>query len=661
MTHLSVASAMNPSGIVAGPAYRAFCRGHRGRIPLGGFYCAKYLQKAEPNPERLRVDMLETLPSPYGLVRYGVAPDHPEVKHVTEDFDVVARHPGFRFFGNVTLGTDVSLEELRSLYDAVILAYGAAGDRPLRIPGSTELRGCLSAREFVGFYNAHPPSLKKALALLPELPPHGDAHRLGLRPPSACVVGNGNVALDAARLLVKAREKLRATDIHERALDWFTHAGIREVTVIGRRGWVQSSFSNKELRELVTDDTILAVIDPADFSASLTEASLEELRESRLKQRSRALFEQMAANWDERERTDRPIVHLRFLASPVRALPHPDDPSRIGALEVTRNRLEGSAGAQRAVPEERGATRQEDGREYGEETTVSADERMREDWASTARDTNTTKPNLPDRSTLPTFLSAASVASSSRSPPSVSSSSVLPASLLIWSIGFQAVHAPNLRLPTVPGTGALVNDGGRILGLESDDSGRTTQGGVYASGWVRRGPRGVIATNIMDARETADRVLADLHLAHSATGARAEPQLPSVTAPVSSATSRFLGDSSETGSRRGLAGEKAEADAGDESTQNGKIQRASQPAEEPNARPEEAHAALPSLEDLLRRRAVHPVTYQGWLRVKDEEKRRGQTRGKPAEKIACIDEMLAIAHGEPPTAGIQRRDDRPSL
>ncbi|PFH33294.1 pyridine nucleotide-disulfide oxidoreductase domain-containing protein [Besnoitia besnoiti] len=536
-----------------------------------GFYCAKYLQKAAPD-SRLRVDMLETLPAPYGLVRYGVAPDHPEVKRVTEDFDAVASQPGFRFFGNVTFGTDISLEELRTLYDAVILAYGASGDRALHIPGS-DLRGCLSARAFVGFYNAHPACVKRVAEHLPPLPPLEGGDPEGLNPPAACVVGNGNVALDVARILVKAREKLSATDIHSPALDWFTAAGVRHVSVLGRRGWVQTSFTNKELRELVTDDRVLAVVDPQEFEASLTESSLQELSESRLKQRSRALFEHMMKNWDRRESTDLPVIHLRFLTSPVRALPQPNDPSRIGALEVARNRLEGPPGAQRAVPVGEG----------GEENA--------------ANDANT--------------------------PTSPALSSRLPASLLIWSIGFKSLHAPNLNLPIARDTGALVNERGRVVPPTVDRFNSITAGGVYASGWVRRGPQGVIATNILDARETVNQVLADLRL-HSN---------PSAAAAARPRDASPRGEEVSAGSGARREPRQAETPSG----------------AEPEARDASRHAgrsdsqAIETLDALLVARDVQPLSFRGWLAVKEEERTRGEKRGKRAEKIPSAREMLAVA------------------
>ncbi|KYK70492.1 pyridine nucleotide-disulfide oxidoreductase domain-containing protein [Toxoplasma gondii TgCatPRC2] len=639
VSSLSFSSSSSSASGSESPGCSPAATSHRGKCDFprrvcivgagpAGFYCAKYLQKAVPDPSSLQVDMVETLPSPYGLVRYGVAPDHPEVKHVTEDFDFVARQPGFRFFGNVTLGTDISLDELRSLYDAVILAYGAAGDKPLRIPGVSDLRGCLSAREFVGFYNAHPRALKKALSLLPDL---GEAPG-GLQPPAACVIGNGNVALDVARLLVKAREKLHTTDIHHRALDWFSHARIRHVSVIGRRGWMQSLFSNKELRELVTDDKILAVVDPDDFSASLTEASLKELQDSRLKQRSRALFEQMVDNWDKRESLDRPVVHLRFLTSPIRALPHRDDASRLGSLEVVRNRLEGPAGAQMAVPEEKANLLEQKALRKGEqrEHLPEEDERTRRNLSSS---THENRLHTIDRDTPTASLSNTS-----------SSSSVLPASLLIWSIGFKPVHAADLNLPLVESTGALVNDRGRVVAPVRDERKRITLGGVYASGWVRRGPRGVIATNVMDARETADRVLSDLDLstfsisfagAGPDSRAFASPPSASRASPSPASVHKAVGPSSGVAADAREQGEKRRETKHATGKREGLQQR-----REANALPEQPPR---SLDTLLRQRAVQPVNYTGWLRVKEEEKRRGKCRDKSAEKIACVEEMLKIA------------------
>lgn len=170
----------------------------------GGFYTAKYLLKEKLG---LSIDMVEKLPVPFGLVRFGVAPDHPEVKSVQSDFANVASNDHFRFFGNVQVGKDVSLMELREWYDVVVLAYGAASDAKLNIPGE-HLNGVYSARKFVNWYNGHPDNAN--------LNPKLDGK-------SAIVIGHGNVGLDCARILSKSYECLKSTDISSTALEHLKH------------------------------------------------------------------------------------------------------------------------------------------------------------------------------------------------------------------------------------------------------------------------------------------------------------------------------------------------------------------------------------------------------------------------------------------------------
>uniref|UniRef100_A0A2P2LFK6 NADPH:adrenodoxin oxidoreductase n=1 Tax=Rhizophora mucronata TaxID=61149 RepID=A0A2P2LFK6_RHIMU len=198
-----------------------------------GFYTAEKLLKAHEGAE---VDVVDRLPTPYGLVRSGVAPDHQETKIVINQYSRVAQHERCSFFGNVTLGSSISLSELRELYHAVVLAYGAESDRSLGIPGE-DLAGILSAREFVWWYNGHPDCRN----LNPDLKGTD----------TAVILGQGNVALDVARILLRPTTELATTDIASHALAALEQSSIRKVYLVGRRGPVQAACTAKELRELL--------------------------------------------------------------------------------------------------------------------------------------------------------------------------------------------------------------------------------------------------------------------------------------------------------------------------------------------------------------------------------------------------------------------------
>lgn len=226
-----------------------------GSGPSGYFAAASLLKLATDNPADVdvRVDMLEMLPTPWGLVRSGVAPDHPKIKSISAQFEKIASDPRFRFFGNIVVGEHVHTDELAQRYDAVIYAVGAQSDRHLGIPGE-ELAGSLPAVDFVGWYNAHPHFCE----MTPDL--------TGSR---AVVIGNGNVALDVARILVTDPEALRNTDIADHALRQLEACGVEEVLIIGRRGPLQATFTSPELRELgelAGLANVDVVVDAADFA-----------------------------------------------------------------------------------------------------------------------------------------------------------------------------------------------------------------------------------------------------------------------------------------------------------------------------------------------------------------------------------------------------------
>ena len=233
-----------------------------GAGPSGYFAAASLLKFADSDDAAdVRVDMLEMLPTPWGLVRSGVAPDHPKIKSISAQFEKTALDQRFRFFGNIVVGDHVQANELAEHYDAVIYAVGAQSDRSLNIPGE-DLAGSVAAVDFVGWYNAHP---------------HFEEMAPDLSTGRAVVVGNGNVALDVARILVTDPDVLATTDIADHALKTLHDRGVEEVLVVGRRGPLQAPFTTLELRELGHLEglgDVDVVVDPADF-ADISDEDLE--------------------------------------------------------------------------------------------------------------------------------------------------------------------------------------------------------------------------------------------------------------------------------------------------------------------------------------------------------------------------------------------------
>jgi ferredoxin--NADP+ reductase len=233
-----------------------------GSGPSGFFAAASLLKAADSSEDAeafdVHVDMLEMLPTPWGLVRSGVAPDHPKIKSISKQFEKIAEDPRFRFFGNIAVGEHVEAAELAERYDAVIYAIGTQSDRSLNIPGE-DLQGSVAAVDFVGWYNAHP---------------HFEQASPDLSGARAVVVGNGNVALDVARILITDPDALAATDIADHALESLRPCGVEEVVVIGRRGPLQSAFTTLELRELADLEGVDVIVDPADLEG-ITDEDLE--------------------------------------------------------------------------------------------------------------------------------------------------------------------------------------------------------------------------------------------------------------------------------------------------------------------------------------------------------------------------------------------------
>lgn len=231
-----------------------------------GFYTADALLSAGVDVE---IDIIEKLPTPFGLIRAGVAPDHQTTKNVTRKYEEAALHDVTRYYGNVTLGRDIQLAELREMYDAVVLAVGAASDVRLSIPGA-DLEGVYGSSEFVGWYNAHP----EYRWLDPDLETE-----------QAVVIGNGNVAVDIARILVRTRTGMASSDLADYAGEAIWAAPLKTVHMIGRRGPLEAKFTNVELRELGELTNCVPVVDPAQLPDKVP-ANGAEGRELRLKQRN---------------------------------------------------------------------------------------------------------------------------------------------------------------------------------------------------------------------------------------------------------------------------------------------------------------------------------------------------------------------------------------
>jgi ferredoxin--NADP+ reductase len=288
-----------------------------GSGPSGYFAAASLLKFADATDDAdVRVDMLEMLPTPWGLVRSGVAPDHPKIKSISAQFEKTAMDPRFRFFGNIVVGDHVQAAELAERYDAVIYAVGAQSDRSLGIAGE-ELPGSVAAVDFVGWYNAHPH--------FEEMAPDISSGR-------AVVVGNGNVALDVARILVTDPDVLAETDIADHALQSLHDRGVEEVLIVGRRGPLQAPFTTLELRELGHLEGLAdvdVIVDPADF-ADISDEDIEAAGKT-VKNNIKVL-----RGYAEREpRGAKRRIVFRFRTSPIEI----KGDGRVESIVLGRNQL----------------------------------------------------------------------------------------------------------------------------------------------------------------------------------------------------------------------------------------------------------------------------------------------------------------------------------
>jgi ferredoxin/flavodoxin---NADP+ reductase len=283
-----------------------------------GFYAAGHLLKSKSHPDlSVQVDVYDRLPTPWGLVRGGVAPDHPNIKAVSRVYEKTAAHPEFRFYGNVEYGRDLTHADLHARYHVVIYAVGAQTDRRLGIPGE-DLPGSWAATDFVAWYNGHPDHRELEFDLSCE---------------RAIVIGNGNVAADVARMLALTREELAATDVADHALDVLADSGIKEIVVLGRRGPAQAAFTNPELLELgeMTDADVL--VDPGE--AEPDELSRTWLAGEEASATARKNVEILGGYAGRKPEGKRRRIVLRFLVSPLALLGE----SHVEGIRICRNEL----------------------------------------------------------------------------------------------------------------------------------------------------------------------------------------------------------------------------------------------------------------------------------------------------------------------------------
>jgi ferredoxin--NADP+ reductase len=304
------------------------------RVAVVGAGPAGFYASAQLLDEGFEVDLIDLLPTPFGLVRAGVAPDHPKIKSVTRMYEKTARREGFRFFGGVELGRDVSRAELTERYHAVLYAFGTAQDNRLGIPGE-DRPGSHSATRFVAWYNGHP---------------HACDEEFDLSVERAVVVGNGNVATDLARMLVLTPKELGATDTADHAVEALNASRIRDVVVLGRRGPAQAAFTNPELRELGELARADIDVDPAELALDPASAEWLETEAEPTARRNVEILRDFASR-PAHGHTHR--VALRFLRSPVEILGEGDE-GPVTGVRVVHNRIERSGdGRLRAVPTDR--------------------------------------------------------------------------------------------------------------------------------------------------------------------------------------------------------------------------------------------------------------------------------------------------------------------
>ncbi|MGD9651311.1 MAG: FAD-dependent oxidoreductase [Candidatus Dadabacteria bacterium] len=379
-----------------------------------GFYAAEHLLKKTEHA--FEIDIFDRLPTPHGLVRSGVAPDHQKIKSVTKIYDKIAANPKVRFYGNVEFGKHIHLSDLKRFYHVIIFATGAQTDRKLGIPGE-DLKGSHTATEFVAWYNGHPDY-------------RGLDFDLSVK--RAVVVGVGNVAIDVARILCRTDAELRETDIADYALDALEKSEIREVYLLGRRGPMQAAFTNPEVRELGKMIGAHAVTLPHEVELDdETKAELETSKD----QSSINKIEILKSYCDPAGHVKERQLHIRFLVSPVEILG--DENGRVRGVRLVKNEL---------YRDEKGDIRSRSTDEYED----------------------------------------------------------LEAGIVFRSIGYLGVPLP--EVPFHEKWGVIHNEKGRV----TDPGTGEHVDGLYATGWIKRGPSGVIGTNKQDSGETVECIVEDI-------------------------------------------------------------------------------------------------------------------------------------------------------
>ncbi len=367
-----------------------------------GIYAADLLDKSDAPVE---VDLFERMPAPFGLIRYGVAPDHPRIKGIVTALHKVLDRPNIRLLGNVDYGTDLKLDDLREFYDAVIFATGAMADRALDLPG-IDLDGSHGAADFVSWYDGHPD--------VPRTWP--------LNASSVAVLGVGNVALDVARVLAKTADELLPTDIPANVYEGLRASPVTDVHVFGRRGPAQAKFSPLELRELDHSPNVEVIVHPEDME--FDEASVAQLRSSK----QTDMVVKTLQEWAIRDEGTRPRrLHLHFFHSPVEVL---GEDGRVAGLRTERT-------------------------EYRDGSVVGTGEFH--DWDVQA---------------------------------------------VYRAVGYLSSHLA--EIPFDHTSGVIPNQGGRVLDIDENQV-----PGVYVTGWIKRGPVGLIGHTKGDAAETVANLLAD--------------------------------------------------------------------------------------------------------------------------------------------------------
>lgn len=372
-----------------------------------GFYAAEALLTA---PVKVNVDVFDHLPAPFGLVRYGVAPDHLKIKNVIKIYEKTAAHEAFSFLGNVTVGRDISVEELRRFYDAIIFACGAQTDRKLGIPGEN-LLGSTTATEFVAWYSGHPEYRERQFDLSHE---------------TAVVVGQGNVAMDVVRILCKTSEELKNTDITSYAWEALSKSKIKTVHLIGRRGPVQAAFTPVEMKEMGELLDCDSVVDPKDLA--LNPESQKELEDKNAAIRKKNL--EILKDYAKRSLSNK---NKKFIVHFFKGPKELKGGARVEKVVLEKNKLTGPAGAQQALG-----------------TGVTEE---------------------------------------------------IPCGIFFRSVGYHGVPIPGV--PFDEKKGIFPNTEGRIM-----EKGKIVPG-LYAAGWIKRGPSGVIGTNKADSEETVRNLLCD--------------------------------------------------------------------------------------------------------------------------------------------------------